>query len=221
MSINIKTTTLSDNAANTIANSIISELDLGDQVLWFVTGGSSMSICVEAAKLIATHPHKNLVVMLTDERYGPIDNADSNWHGLIQKGFSLPQARLIPILTGDSREITTEKFNKNLNKELNQADYKIGSFGVGADGHTAGILPKSRAVTTDNLAYSYDTLNFERITMTPNAILMLDVAVVFTEGEAKRQIVEDLKNKDIDMNQQPAQVLKRVPVLTIFTSYKQ
>ncbi|HUC88743.1 MAG TPA: 6-phosphogluconolactonase [Candidatus Paceibacterota bacterium] len=220
MGIIIKKTTQFDNAANKLAETIISQLDLGNNVLWFATGGSSISAAVEASKLIASHPHQNLAVMLTDERYGPVDHANSNWHQLMQKGFNLPQARLMPILTGDSREITTEKFNEALDRELHQADFKIGLFGVGADGHTAGILPKSRAINSQNLAYSYDTENFERITMTPAAILMLDEAVVFTEGEAKRQIVEDLKNKDIDISQQPAQILKRVPVLTIFTNYE-
>ena len=38
--------------------------------------------------------------MLTDERYGPVGHPDSNWSQLLQKGFDLPQAKLVPVLTG-------------------------------------------------------------------------------------------------------------------------
>lgn len=217
MALSIKTTNKLDNAVNYTAQTIIQQLELGNKVLWFVTGGSSIPVCVEIAKLIASHPHKNLTVTLTDERYGPVNHADSNWYQLIKNGFSLPEAHLIPVLTGDSREITTEKFNTALMEELKQADYKIGMFGIGTDGHTAGILPKSRAVMSENFASSYDTENFERITMTPEAILLLDEVVVYTLGEAKRHVVEDLRDKDILVDDQPAQILKQVPILTIFT----
>ena len=156
--------------------------------------------------------------MLTDERYGTLDHIDSNWNQLIQKGFNLPQAKLIPILTGDDFEMTIEKFNKNLACEFNVSDYTIGLFGVGKDGHTAGIIPNNSAVTSKELACGHHTETFSRITITPKIIKEFNEAVVFMQGKEKWDVVENF-NKNIDIMEMPAQILKKVPLLTIFTDY--
>lgn len=219
MSLNIKTTTNISDPAEFIAQSILNQLKLNKKVLFFVTGGSSIPICVKVSEILRNHPHKNLVVTLTDERYGQIDHPDSNWYKLIQQGFYLPDAKLLPILIGYDHIVTTEKFNTILEHELKNADYRIGLFGVGIDGHTAGILPNTVAVNSRSLACGYDTSIFSRITMTPVAIEKLDEAVAWIQGKEKWQVLKDLEQEK-DMNKQPAQILKKVPLLTIFTDYK-
>jgi len=224
MSFVIKTTINPEDPANFIIASILKQLELGKHVLFFVTGGSSVDVGVKVAQLLRDNPRqnltKNLTIMLTDERYGLLGHQDSNWQQLLEKGFSLPLAKSIPILTEDSPDITTEKFKENLEREFKTAEYKIGLFGVGADGHTSGILPESGAVDSLDLAYSYDTPTFSRITTTLKAIGKLDEVVAWIQGENKWNIIENLKGKDIDIMKQPAQVFKKVPLLTIFTDYK-
>ena len=191
-------------------------------MLLFLTGGSSISVGVKIAEILKQEDKnllENLAVTLTDERYGPIDHFNSNFFQLTEKGFSLPSAKIIPVLIDDDRNITTEKFETNLNEEFTKAEYKIGLFGVGADGHTAGILPLSEATHAESLAFSYDTATFSRITITFNSIKKLDEAVVWMRGEDKWNIIEDLKT-EIDIIKQPAQILKKVPLLTIFSDYK-
>ena len=107
-----------------------------------------------------------------------------------------------------------------LEQEFKRAKYKIGLFGIGKDGHTAGILPNSVAIECKDLVCGYDTLVFSRITITPNAIKQLDEAVVFAQGEEKWSVLENLINENIDIMKQPTQVLKKVPLLTIFSDYK-
>jgi len=233
MSFSIKTTTRVEDAAKFVASSILNQLRIGKKVLFFVTGGSSIAIGAKVAELLRNNPEQNLIenltIMMTDERYGPLDHKDSNWHQLMEKGFSLPNAKLIPILTGEDRATTVKNFNANLNQELIKAEYKISLFGIGADGHTCGILPESGAVTSEDLAYGYDTPTFSRVTITPKVIEKLDEAVVWVQGEEKWKVIEDLiaspvdglrpREKDIDITKQPAQILKKVPLLTIFTDY--
>lgn len=220
----IKTTTEAGDVANFIAEAIVRQLDRGKHILWFVTGGSSIAVAIETAKVLSKYQSKysyqNLVIMLTDERYGPLEHPDSNWWQLKEGGFDLKGAKLIPILTGDNRINTTRKFNLALEEELCKAEYKIGLFGVGADGHTAGILPKSEAVNSSKWSIAYDTEKFERITITPKTIVRLDEAVAFIQGEEKWKIVEDLEKRNLNISEQPAQILKKVPLLTIFTNYK-
>ena len=82
-------------------------------------------------------------------------------------------------------------------------DYKIGLFGIGVDGHTAGIMPP-------------DTISkWTRISITPQLIKKLDEIVLYVEGKEKIKILQKL-DEDIDEITMPAQLLKSVPKLTIF-----
>ncbi|KKQ87932.1 MAG: hypothetical protein UT09_C0007G0015 [Parcubacteria group bacterium GW2011_GWF2_38_8] len=216
MSFAVQTKAKTEEAAVFLASSILKQLNSGKQVLFFVTGGSSMAVAVRTAELLREHPHQNLTVTLTDERYGPIDHFNSNYFQLMEKGFDLPQAKMIPILIDDDQNITTEKFNTVLREELGKREYKIGLFGIGTDGHIAGILPESAAMNSENFACAYDTPVFSRITITPKVIEQLDEAVAYAKGEEKQEALKNLE-KDIEASKQPAQILKKIPLLTIFT----
>lgn len=219
MSFTIKTTTNPDLPASFITNSILNQLDQGKHILFFLSGGSCIAIGLKVAEILKDHDIKNLTIALMDERYGPLGHADSNWQQLIEKGFNISGAKLIPVLIGNDILTTTENFNAILGQELKAAEYKIGLFGIGTDGHTAGILPESEAVKATDLAYGYKTEKFERITVTFKTIEKLDEAVVWMQGEEKWKVLESLE-KEIDVIEQPAQILKKVPLLTIFTDYK-
>jgi 6-phosphogluconolactonase/glucosamine-6-phosphate isomerase/deaminase len=213
------TTKDNEEVAKFVSSSISVQLNSGKKVLFLISGGSCLPIIVRIAEIIKESPHENLIVMLMDERYGDIEHSDSNWYQLMQKGFNLPQARLIPTLTGDDMITTANKFSEALNKGFQESDYKIGLFGIGPDGHTAGILPGSDAVNCQELVCSYVTPTYSRITMTFKAIEKLDEAVVFAQGENKWEVLKNLE-KDIPLDIQPSEILKKVPLLTIFTDYK-
>ena len=216
----IKTITDPSIPAEYIAKRILAKLKLGKKILWLMAGGSCISVEVLVAKIISKHPHENLTVTLTDERFGRVGHKDSNWQQLIEKGYSLPNAKLLPVLTGENRTKTVENFNTILQENLKKADYKIGLFGMGNDGHTAGILPRSEAVKASGFAFGYQTANFERITITKQVIEKLDEVVGFMQGKEKWPVIKDLEEKNIGTSIQPAQILKLVPRLTIFTDYK-
>ncbi len=219
----IQTTINIDDVADFVTKAILEKLRSQKRVLFFATGGSSIAVCVRIAEIFREEKDqdifKNLVVTLTDERYGEVGHKDSNWTELLAKGFSINNAHLIPVLIGGDLETTVKSFSKNLEIELQKADYKIGLFGVGTDGHTAGILPESGAVFADDLVFGYNTPTFLRITITLQMIEKLDQAVVFMQGKEKWPVLQDLKTI-IEISKQPAQILKKVPSLTIFTDYK-
>lgn len=217
MELDIRNTNKPDETAEFVASIILEKLSSGKKALFFATGGSSISVCAKISEILKGKSCGNLTVMLTDERYVPSGHPDSNFFQLKAKGFDIPGAKIIPVLEGGSIEETAEKFAVHLEKELKNADYRIGIFGIGPDGHTAGILPGSPAASSEGLASFYKTPAFLRITMAPRAIEKLDQAVVFMQGEEKRGALENLK-KEIEIAKQPAQILKKVPLLTIFTN---
>lgn len=208
--------------ADFVASAIWEHLKSGEKVLFFMTGGSSIDVCVRIAEILKNNLAKNsqnlaqnLTITLTDERYGKVGHTDSNWQQLLEKGFDFENAKLVPVLSGREIEETVLEFNKILNAEFIEKEYKIGLFGIGLDGHTAGILPESKAVSFADWACSYDTPQFSRITITPQAIEKLDEAIIFTKGADKIKVLENLK-EEIEIKKQPAQILKKVPLLTIF-----
>jgi 6-phosphogluconolactonase/glucosamine-6-phosphate isomerase/deaminase len=218
MSIKFTKITSTEPVIEYLVQAISEQLKAGKRVFWLVPGGSSISIAAEVSKRLSDTPLDKLTVTLTDERYGDVGHADSNWKQLADAGFALPGADLHPVLDGQDMLATVSHFAETLQTALENADYALGFFGIGPDGHTAGILPGSPAVTETAFAAGYDAGNFKRITMTPPAIAKLDEAVVYAVGEAKWPIFEQL-GTDLPLEQQPAQSLKQVPKTTIFNDH--
>lgn len=220
MKLNIKTTKNILEIAEYISSVINSKLKLGGNVLFLVSGGSAILLEVEISKRIKKINPGSLVVTLVDERYGLINHLDSNWFNLKEEGFKIKDAKFIPMITGKDFSTTIKDVQKMLKEEISKADYKIGIFGIGIDGHIAGILPLTESTNSNELAFAYETELYDRITITPKTILMLDQAILYAMGDIKWPIIEKLKN-EISIEEMPAQILKKVPLLTIFTDYKQ
>lgn len=207
-----------EQAAAAVAKSLRSQLQTGKSVLWLLSGGSSLTIATEAAKLLTQTDTTNLYVTLTDERYGPIGHKDENWQQLLDSGFWLQNAQLYRPLTGGSLADTTADFNTWLERTLALTDYKLGIFGIGADGHTAGIKPHSPAVTSQQFAASFKGDDFTRITITPAVIGLLNEVVIQASGADKQTILEEVLSLDVPIDDQPAQLLKNVHHTTLYTT---
>lgn len=205
-------------AAQYISGAIIPKLQEGNNVLFLTTGGSGIAVVVEVAKILRESkvPLSTLTVIQTDERFGDVGHKDSNWKQIEDKGFSLPGATIIPTLSGLSLTETVNKYEASLRAQIQKATFCIGLFGMGADGHTAGILPGSSAVEEKAFAHGYEAPPFTRITMTAPAILMLDVAVLYAMGAEKGKAVLSLAEEK-DIATQPAQVLKKLKEFVVFT----
>jgi len=201
-----------------LTEALTTRLSKGKRMLWLVPGGSSIAIAAAVSKQLKGVPLEKLVVTLTDERYGEVGHSDSNWQQMSEAGFDLPGAVLRPVLKGLDMSGTVRSFAETLEEEFDRADYRIGFFGIGPDGHTAGILPGSPAVDADDMTTGYEAGKFRRITMTPIAIEQLDEAVVYAVGEAKWPVIDELSTS-IDLDIQPAQVLKEIPILTVFNDH--
>ena len=202
-----------------IVQSITAQLAHGQKVLWLVSGGSAVEAAATASHQLRSVDGSKVSITLMDERYGPVGHADENWQQLLDAGFEVPDATLYRPLTGAGHEETTAQFEAWLERALAESDYVIGLFGIGADGHTAGIKPHSEAIGTDTLAAGYVGDDFARITITPACLKRVDEAVVQVFGEAKHAAVRSLLHEQIEPAEQPAQLLKSIPNVTLYTDY--
>jgi 6-phosphogluconolactonase/glucosamine-6-phosphate isomerase/deaminase len=209
-----------EDSAKAVSESILKQLSAGKRVLWLLSGGSGAAVVTRASQLLRKHDLSNLSATMTDERYGPVGHKDENWQGLLGSGFELPGANLYRTLIGEDRSKTVSALEKWLDTQIKNSDYIVGIFGIGEDGHTAGIKPNSPAVSSPDLVTSFIGDDFERITVTFNMIKKVNEAVIQASGAGKKGIISNLLQGMVPLNQQPAQILKIIPHTTFYSDNK-
>lgn len=190
-----------------------------ERAVWLVSGGSAVAVAVQAMRELSQNNSDLgwLTIMQVDERFGPVGHAAGNWRQLQEAGFEPDSAHILPVLDGSTFDQTIARFEARLRAAFDRATYTLGLFGIGADGHTAGILPHSPACQpTEKLAIGYQATDFARITITPEAIKRLDAAVAYVAGEAKAPALAQLQH-DLPLAEQPAQALKLAKHAWIFS----
>jgi 6-phosphogluconolactonase/glucosamine-6-phosphate isomerase/deaminase len=205
------------NLGDKLAQGLTLALQSYDRVIWLVPGGSNIDISVAASRLLDEQLTQKLVIMQTDERFVSLDSDDCNWHQLKLTGFDAKQARVFPILVGgETRDETAKRYSETVLREFIAADYIVAQYGVGPDGHIAGIKPKSPASISDELVCGYQGEDFERVTLTFPALQQVDEAFAFVYGENKRPILEKLSGEILSLTDFPAGVLAATPVSTVY-----
>lgn len=207
-------------AISAVANKVTESLGAGKRVAWVLSGGSNIKLEVEVMQQIrsaAGDKLGNLTVLLSDERYGQVGHKDSNWQQLIEAGFNFEGINAIPTLIGQNLKDTVHWYTAMVQKTFDESDVVIAQLGMGADGHIAGILPHSVAVESDEFVVGYVAPPFTRITMTPRALRRINTAYLFAYGESKKEALDNLKNKNLSLADQPAQVLKEIPEVYIYS----
>lgn len=195
-------------AGAALAGKIEPFLSRGERALLLVSGGSCAEVAVDACARLRSALRGNedarrlLTVTLADERYGPVDHADSNWRFLVERGFDPSPFDAVPLLDGttdgasdEGLAETASRFGKFLAAAVamraNGRLYIAAALGIGADGHTAGILPgyEAASLDPDGVAYAvgYRSGRFARVTIAPAFFSHIDYAAVWVNDRAKRE----------------------------------
>lgn len=160
---------------------------------------------------------EHLTILLTDERFGEVGHPDSNAKQLQDAGFQPKKATFVPVLDADySREETRKRYEEAVKSAVEQASVTIGQFGIGSDGHIAGILPHSSAATADGWFTIYDAPPFVRATLTFQALRHIDAAYAMAFGSSKREALLNLRDKNLPLGDQPSQILKEMAEAYVF-----
>ncbi len=200
-----------------MASAIKQHLSKGEKVLWLASGGSGIKVGLKTLEMLNGIDLENLTITLTDERYGELGHKDENWQQLLGGGADFKNAKTFRIIKDLSFNETTENFNDWLEQTIENVDFVIGLFGIGADGHTAGIKPNSVAATSIKLADNFTGEDFQRITITPKMFKHINQIVTQASGVDKTRVLETLFAEKIDFVDQPAQLLKTVAVSDLVT----
>lgn len=205
----------SDGGAHELSAKIVASLKQGKRTLWLVPGGSNIRTAVAVMHAVregATIGElANLTVSLTDERYGPVGHPDSNWRQLEDAGFDFDNVTTIPVLRDRGFKETAAAFGKDMIAAFTQNEVRIAQLGIGPDGHIAGILPGSPAVTDSEAVVAYEAGKFQRITLTPVLLANLSAGYAFAFGASKAEALKNLKDSPLSLAEEPAQLLKALP----------
>jgi len=208
-------------AVQAIAAKICDELIAGQRVLWLVCGGSNIAAEVEVMKLVSERAGERLAalaILPTDERYGPAGHKDSNAEQLHEAGFEPGEATWVDVLMHDvPLDQTVRFYNDVAATALSSATSIIAQFGIGPDGHIAGILPDSPAAKANGVtAVGYETPEFTRITLVPAALQQVHTAYALAYGESKKTALTRLQKNKETLAKLPSRLLYKIPEVYIY-----
>jgi 6-phosphogluconolactonase/glucosamine-6-phosphate isomerase/deaminase len=93
----------------------------------------------------------------------------------------------------------------------------IGVFGLGEDGHTAGVKPGSPAVPdTAATVVGYDSPPFVRLTLTPQQLVQTNAAFVLAYGESKLETLQRLQQNSDSLEELPAKLLYDIQEVYVY-----
>ena len=229
MSIQFITRSDQQEGTQALAQKISSYVKVGKRVLWLIPGGSNIPIAAEVLGRVRANVSlaelAQLTIALTDERYGPVGHPDSNWKQLQDQLMQTQTGDLhaiglkdaYPILQGDPLEETVAQYGKTITTILNDIDVIVGQFGMGADGHIAGILPHSPATKEETLPTAgYESKPFTRISLSFPILRKITVAYMFVSNATKKEAIARLHEDNVSLEDQPAQILKAIPEVYVY-----
>lgn len=204
-----------------ITTALKNALERHEHVLWLVSGGSNVSLQVAIMKsLHKDYPEllESLTILPMDERYGPEGHEDSNYQQMLEAGFDAGDAHWYDVLVNDLPLAETVTYYTDLTEEVfAEAQYVIGTFGMGTDGHTAGILPRSPAVVDDtSVVVGYEASDFTRMTLTPQVLVRCNEAYLIAYGTQKSSALEKLAQSDLSLREMPAKLLVDIAEVTVY-----
>lgn len=133
-------------AADAAVDTLRRSVDEHGSATWVLAGGSTPL----AAYQIVAASHANsldwskVTLLLGDERIGPLDGPDNNWHGINTILANIPAQRHRP-MTDTSAEEAATSYARTLTSiptaENGLPRFDLLWLGVGEDGHTLSLFP--------------------------------------------------------------------------------
>lgn len=208
-------------AEQAIAARICQALYDSKRVLWLISGGSNIAAEVAVMERVRNHCSDKLdglAIMPMDERYGPPGHADSNVQALRDAGFDPGDATLVDVLMHDVPfDATLNFYTEVASTALASANVIIGQFGLGGDGHTAGVLPGSPAAEADaSTVAGYEWDDYTRLTLTPTALRDVTVGYVLAYGAGKKGALNRLQKDVEDLSELPAKLLRQIAEVYVY-----
>ncbi len=142
----------------------------------------------------------NVHVFLVDERFVALDHDDNNYHLLCVNLFDVvnfPQINRHFVPIADSVVESARRYEKQIYNFFNLSSgtwpqFDLIMLGVGADGHTASLFPKSAELLEEQhavVAVEIPHAHYQRITLTLPVINHARHVIFYVSGALKKEIM--------------------------------
>jgi len=217
-------------ALMSLAKDLESALSMGKEknipILLLLSGGSSFETLEFISKDVLG---KNITISVLDERYDPI-NKNNNFSQLKKLNFfkiaNSAGCNFIDtsVKKGQSQKELSEYFENSLRewKKSNPNGIIFTTAGMGADGHTSGIMPHKypqeenefyKLFDSEKWVSSYDAKDKnkfpKRITTTNTFLRKINKVFIFISGKDKKKAFIKFKKDGICV-EVPARILKEI-----------
>ncbi|MEX0931612.1 MAG: 6-phosphogluconolactonase [Candidatus Paceibacterota bacterium] len=203
------------------------------ETLLLISGGSAFSVLDYVDSKVLT---PELTIAMLDERYSNDEQVNNYlqftrtalYGKAIDAGVNIFTTSIID---SETKEEMASRYNTFLSEWMQEN--KKGNiavvFGIGADGHTAGIAPHlpsqlfSSLFESNEFVIAYETEYLEpseRITTTATFFKYVTHGICYAVGEDKREAIGHVMEGGGLISEVPARVLHRVPHLHLFTDQK-
>lgn len=189
-------------------------------ILLLVSGGSAITIEADVLRQLTYCP-EIVGILPMDERYGLQGHNGSNIAQLNKELHNNCPVAVHDVLTQNLPFNDTVEHYSNLVQDMfARADHIVGIFGVGADGHTAGILPHSPSTTdTVSTVIGYTWQDYDRMTLGTNSLTQINTAFVLAYGDSKKRALHRIQARNEQFEALPAKVLYDIQDVTIYNDF--
>lgn len=205
-------------------------------VLLLLSGGSSFDVLRELDHSVMG-PHCTVGVL--DERYSKNDE-ENNFMQLMKTNFygeALAAGSVFidtRVRDGETLEELRSRFEEGIIdwERNNKTGVVVATMGVGADGHTAGIMPFPEDEATFHRLFddeqtgaaAYDATGKNpypmRVTVTLSFLRsMVDHAICFAAGEEKKEAIERLLASSGTLAETPARIMREMKSATLYSDH--
>lgn len=212
---NINSNNINDLAAPVAA--ALSDAAAHGPTNFFLSGGSSFELARAVDAALSLEAKRNVSLFQVDERYGEPGHADANENLVASLDLDVYAGTHLA-LSGNDLDQSAKDYNTVVDEALHSGRPSFAILGVGIDRHVAGIKPAEQTEFTKNFAHKmvagYVGEDFQRITITPEAIKLFDQVFVFISGAEKRAVVDSL-SQPRPINESPAHILRQLEEVTV------
>jgi 6-phosphogluconolactonase len=152
-----------------------------------------------------------VLVFWGDERSVPPTNPDSNYKMAMDSGFAslpIPPKQIFRMVGEGDIEENAKKYEELVRKHLHDGVFDLVMLGMGEDGHTASLFPKTHALHTEDrlvVGNYVPRLDTWRMSLTFDCINQARHIVIYVIGKSKAGMIKKIFNDPYNPDELPIQ----------------